>query len=57
MSNSNSNTIKPGQEAARDMTLYVKDANGNTLGEISVPAGHRVPPTRIEGAESYSTKK
>ena len=53
-----SNTvIKPGQEATKDMKLYVKDASGNTLGEIMVQAGRRVPPTRIEGATSYSTKK
>ena len=57
MPSNSSSTVKPGQEATRDMKLYVKDADGNTLGEISVPAGHRVPPTRIEGAESYSTKK
>lgn len=53
----NSKTVKPGHEAQKDMKLYVKDSEGNVLGEITVPAGHRVPPTRIEGAESYSTKK
>ena len=50
-------STKPGTEAAKSMKLYVKDAAGNTLGEINVPSGHRVPPTRIEGAESYSKKK
>lgn len=50
-------TYKPGQDADSDLTLYVKDADGNTLSEIKVPAGHRVPPTRIKGAESYSTQK
>lgn len=50
-------TYKPGEEVDRDVTLYVKDANGTTLSEIKVPAGHRVPPTRIKEAESYSTKK
>ena len=50
-------TYKPGNQANQDLTLYVKDAQGNTLSEIKVPAGHRIPPTRIEEAESYSTKK
>lgn len=50
-------TYKPGDNADSDLTLYVKDANGKTLSEIKVPAGHRVPPTRIKEAESYSTKK
>ncbi|HOK82278.1 MAG: hypothetical protein GX095_00585 [Clostridiales bacterium] len=50
-------TYKPGEQADKDLTLYVKDANGNTLSEINVPAGHRIPPTRIEEANSYSTKK
>jgi hypothetical protein len=50
-------TYKPGEEVDKDITLYVKDADGNTLSEIQVPAGHRVPPTRIKEAESYSTKK
>ena len=50
-------TYRPGDEVDQDVTLYVKDANGNTLGEIRVPAGHRVPPTRIKDAESYSTNK
>lgn len=48
---------KPGDNVENDVRLYVKDANGNTLGEINVPAGNRVPPTRIEGAQYYSTKK
>ncbi len=47
---------KPGDNVEKDVKLYVKDSNGNTLGEINVPAGNRVPPTRIEGAEYYSTK-
>lgn len=50
-------SYRPGSNAATDLTLYVKDANGNTLSEIKVPAGHRVPPTRIKEAESYSTQK
>lgn len=53
----NKTTYRPGNQAETDLTLYVKDANGNTLSEIKVPAGHRIPPTRIEEAESYSTKK
>lgn len=48
--------IKPGSEVDSDVVLYVKDAEGNTLSEINVPAGHRVPPTRIKDAEYYSTK-
>lgn len=54
---SNQQTYKPGEEVDSDVTLYVKDADGNTLSEIKVPAGHRVPPTRIKDAESYSTQK
>lgn len=50
-------SYKPGQEAQSDLTLYVKDSKGKTLSEINVPAGNRVPPTRIKEAESYSTKK
>lgn len=53
----NNKTIKPGTQVENDTKLYVKDAKGKTLSEINVPAGHRVPPTRIEEAESYSTKK
>ena len=52
-----SNTYKPGQEVEKDTKLYVKDSKGNTLGEIMVPAGNRVPPSRIAGFSSYSTKK
>ena len=48
---------KPGQEVENDVKLYVKDANGNTLSEINVPAGNRVPPTRIKESDSYSTNK
>lgn len=47
----------PGQEVSEHMKLYIKDADGNTLGEIDVPAGRKVPPTRVKNAESYSTKK
>lgn len=50
-------TYKPGTEVDNDVTLYVKDSDGKTLGEIKVPAGHRVPPTRIKDAESYKAKK
>lgn len=53
----NNKTLKPGNQVENDTKLYVKDAKGKTLSEINVPAGHRVPPTRIEEAESYSTKK
>jgi len=52
-----SKTFKPGQEAERDLTLLVKDEKGKTLSEISVPAGNRIPPTRIKGANSYTEKK
>jgi len=48
--------LKPGQEAGEDIVLYVKDSKGKTMGEIKVPAGHRVPPTRTKGAESYKAK-
>lgn len=48
---------KPGEEAESDLTLYVKDADGNTLSEINVPKGHRIPPTREKSAEYYTTKK
>jgi hypothetical protein len=54
---SDNTNYKPGDQAEKDLTLYVKDAQGNTLSEIKVPAGHRVPPTRIKDAESYSTQK
>lgn len=53
----NSKTYKPGEEVDSDVTLYVKDADGNNLSQIKVPAGHRVPPTKTKGAKSYSTKK
>jgi len=49
-------SVKPGQEAGEDIVLYVKDSKGKTMGEIKVPAGSRVPPTRTKGAESYQTK-
>ena len=54
MSNQN---YKPGDQVDKDVKLYVKDANGNVISEINVPAGHKVPPTGIKNAESYSTKK
>jgi hypothetical protein len=56
-SNKNSDFVKPGTEAKQDMKLYVKDSHGKTIGEVNVPAGHRVPPTRLENAEGYSRKK
>lgn len=49
-------TIKPGTEANSDMKLNVKDSKGKTVGEIKVPAGSRVPPTRTSGAETYKKK-
>ncbi len=49
--------FKPGDNVENDVKLYVKNSNGDTLGEINVPAGNRVPPTRIEGAEYYSTEE
>ena len=48
---------KPGEEAEQDLTLYVKDADGNTLSEINVPKGHRIPPTREKEAEYYTTNQ
>lgn len=48
---------KPGEPAGKSTKLYVKDDDGNTLGEIQVPGGNRVPPTRIEDADHYSTKR
>jgi len=50
-------TYKPGQQTDKDLVLYVKDRQGKSVGEIKVPAGHRIPPTKIKNAESYSTKK
>lgn len=47
---------KPGESADKDLELYVIDADGNQLGEISVPEGHRVPPTQLDGAEGYVEK-
>lgn len=46
--------VKPGSQFENDVKLYVKDSSGNTLSEINVPAGNRVPPTRIKDAEYYS---
>ena len=47
---------RPGEEADYDLELYVVDGKGNHLGEISVPKGNRIPPTRIEDAEGYIEK-
>ena len=47
---------RPGEEAEYDLELYVVDGKGNQLGEISVPKGNRIPPTRIEDAEGYIEK-
>lgn len=47
---------KPGEEADKDLELYVVDSKGNQLGEISVTKGNRIPPTRIENAEAYVEK-
>ena len=57
MTSNTKSPIKPGKETSEGMKLYVKDADDNTIGEITVPPGHRVPPTRIEGAQSYSKKR
>jgi len=53
---SNKRQWKPGEDADKDLELYVIDSEGNHLGEISVSRGHRVPPTRIENAEGYIEK-
>ena len=53
---SNSTTWKPGEEATKDLDLYVTDSEGNHLGEISVPSGSRIPPTRIKDAVGYVEK-
>jgi len=53
---SNKRQWKPGEDADRDLELYVIDSQGNHLGEISVPKGNRVPPTRILDAEGYIEK-
>lgn len=47
---------RPGEQSDKDLDLYVIDSQGNHLGEISVAAGHRIPPTRIENAEGYIEK-
>jgi len=47
---------QPGDDATSDLELNVIDAEGNILGEITVEAGNRVPPTRIEGATGYEEK-
>lgn len=49
-------TYKPGEDADKDLKLYVTDSNGNNLGEINVPSGSRVPPTRFPDAEQYVEK-
>ena len=51
----NKSSVKPGEVAEKNLNLSVKK-NGKEVGEINVPAGSRVPPTRIKGA-SYSNKK
>ena len=43
----------PGQQPDKDLELYAVDEQGNHLGEISVPAGSRIPPTRFENAVKY----
>ena len=53
---SNKKHWKPGEDADKDLDLYVIDSQGNHLGEISVPQGNRVPPTRIENADGYIEK-
>jgi len=53
---SNKRHWRPGEQPDTDLELYVVDASGNHLGEISVQAGHRIPPTRIEEAEGYIEK-
>jgi len=53
---SNKRRWRPGEDAETDLELYVIDGDGNHLGEISVPKGNRVPPTRIENAEGYIEK-
>lgn len=47
---------KPGEEADKDLELYVLDSDGNQIGEISVTEGNRVPPTRLENAVGYVEK-
>lgn len=47
---------KPGEQADRDLDLFVVDSSGKHIGEISVPKGSRIPPTRADGAESYIEK-
>jgi len=47
---------KPGEEADTDLKLFVVDNQGNHLGEISVPKGNRIPPTRFEDAVGYIEK-
>lgn len=49
-------TVKPGSVAKNDIKLKVKNASNKTVGEINVPAGNKVPPTRTSGAESYKKK-
>jgi len=54
--NSSKRHWKPGEDAEYDLELYVIDDQGNHLGEISVPSGNRVPPTRILDATGYVEK-
>ena len=53
---SNKRHWKPGETSDTDLELYVIDSQGNHLGEISVAAGNRVPPTRVPNAEGYIEK-
>jgi len=47
---------KPGDTVDTDMTFDILDSSGTILDEIYVPAGNRIPPTRVEGAVSYSPR-
>ena len=47
---------KPGEQCIQNLDLNVVDASGNVVGEISVSAGNRIPPTRIENAVGYVEK-
>lgn len=46
-----------GNIADKELKLYVKNSNNKTLGEIEVPKGNVIPPSRIPGADHYSTQK
>ncbi len=47
------NEYKPGEVAQKDLTLNVVDSEGKNLGQIEVPKGHTIPPTREKGGEKY----